>query len=321
MTQVGENRLKAKRKQTVVERFFSQFKDAMILILLAAAAISFYVALQGSDPTEFFRAGSDPAHCHFECHHGYGSGEQGRKITGSTSNMSAPHARVRRDGQESIIDASNWCPGYRLIEAGDYIPADGRLISAFNLKVEESALTGESVPVEKDAQAVVASSAPLGDRLNMVYSGCSVTYGHGEAVVTATGMNTEMGHIAGILNNEKQTQTPLQKKLAQLERMLGVLAIIICAVIFAIGLASGMELMEIFMVSISLAVSAIPEGLPAIVTIVLSIGVTRLAKRNAIIRKLPAVETLGGASVICSDKTGTADPKPYDPHSGLLCPR
>ena len=132
-----------------------------------------------------------------------------------------------------------------------------------------------------------------------------MTYGHGEAVVTATGMNTEMGHIAGILNNEKQTQTPLQKKLAQLGRMLGVLAIIICAVIFAIGLASGMELMEIFMVSISLAVSAIPEGLPAIVTIVLSIGVTRLAKRNAIIRKLPAVETLGGASVICSDKTGT----------------
>ena len=191
-----------------------------------------------------------------------------------------------------------------LIEAGDYIPADGRLISAFNLKVEESALTGESVPVEKDAQAVVASSAPLGDRLNMVYSGCSVTYGHGEAVVTATGMNTEMGHIAGILNNEKQTQTPLQKKLAQLGRMLGVLAIIICAVIFAIGLASGMELMEIFMVSISLAVSAsqrasryryhraVHRCYPA-------------GQAQCIIRKLPAVETLGGASVICSDKTGT----------------
>ena len=306
LTQVGENRLKAKRKQTVVERFFSQFKDAMILILLAAAAISFYVALQGSDPTEFFEPALILLIVILNAIMGTVQESKAERSLEALQNMSAPHARVRRDGQESIIDASKLVPGdIVLIEAGDYIPADGRLISAFNLKVEESALTGESVPVEKDAQAVVASSAPLGDRLNMVYSGCSVTYGHGEAVVTATGMNTEMGHIAGILNNEKQTQTPLQKKLAQLGRMLGVLAIIICAVIFAIGLASGMELMEIFMVSISLAVSAIPEGLPAIVTIVLSIGVTRLAKRNAIIRKLPAVETLGGASVICSDKTGT----------------
>ena len=299
LTQVGENRLKAKRKQTVVERFFSQFKDAMILILLAAAAISFYVALQGSDPTEFFEPALILLIVILNAIMGTVQESKAERSLEALQNMSAPHARVRRDGQESIIDASKLVPGdIVLIEAGDYIPADGRLISAFNLKVEESALTGESVPVEKDAQAVVASSAPLGDRLNMVYSGCSVTYGHGEAVVTATGMNTEMGHIAGILNNEKQTQTPLQKKLAQLGRMLGVLAIIICAVIFAIGLASGMELMEIFMVSISLAVSAIPEGLPAIVTIVLSIGVTRLAKRNAIIRKLPAVETLGGASVI-----------------------
>lgn len=306
LTRVGENRLKAKRKQTLAGRFFSQFKDAMILILLAAAAISFYVALQGNDPTEFFEPALILLIVVLNAIMGTVQESKAEKSLEALQNMSAPHARVRRDGQESIVDAAKLVPGdIVLIEAGDYIPADGRLISASNLKVEESALTGESVPVEKDAQVQVAADSPLGDRLNMVYSGCSVTYGHGEMVITATGMDTEMGHIASILNNEKQTQTPLQKKLAQLGRMLGVLAIAICGVIFAIGLASGMELMEIFMVSISLAVSAIPEGLPAIVTIVLSIGVTRLAKRNAIIRKLPAVETLGGASVICSDKTGT----------------
>lgn len=306
LTQTGENRLKAKRKQTVIERFFCQFKDAMILILLVAAAISFYVATQGDDPTEFFEPALILLIVVLNAIMGTIQESKAEKSLEALQNMSAPHARVLRDGQESIIDASKLVPGdIVLIEAGDYIPADGRLITTSNLKVEESALTGESVPVEKDALAEIAADAPLGDRLNMVYSGCSVTYGHGKIVVTATGMDTEMGHIAGILNNEKQSQTPLQKKLAQLGRILGVLAIAICGVIFVIGLASGMELMEIFMVSISLAVSAIPEGLPAIVTIVLSIGVTRLAKRNAIIRKLPAVETLGGASVICSDKTGT----------------
>lgn len=294
-TRVGENRLKAKRKQTVVERFFSQFKDAMILILLAAAAISFYVALQGNDAKEFFEPALILLIVVLNAIMGTVQESKEEKSLEALQNMSAPHARIRQDGQESVIDAAQLVPGdIVLIEAGDYIPADGRLLSASNLKVEESALTGESVPVEKDAQAQVAADAPLGDRLNMVYSGCSVTYGHGEIVVTATGMDTQMGHIAGILNNEKQAQTPLQKRLAQLGRMPGVLAVVICAAIFAIGLISGMDLMEIFMVSISLAVSAIPEGLPAIVTIVLSIGVTRLAKRNAIIRKLPAVETLGG---------------------------
>ena len=210
LTQVGENRLKAKRKQTVVERFFSQFKDAMILILLAAAAISFYVALQGSDPTEFFEPALILLIVILNAIMGTVQESKAERSLEALQNMSAPHARVRRDGQESIIDASKLVPGdIVLIEAGDYIPADGRLISAFNLKVEESALTGESVPVEKDAQAVVASSAPLGDRLNMVYSGCSVTYGHGEAVVTATGMNTEMGHIAGILNTSAEKAGPV----------------------------------------------------------------------------------------------------------------
>ena len=221
-------------------------------------------------------------------------------------NLSAPHARVLRDGKEQVIDAAKLVPGDIIhLEAGDFVPADARLIESVSLKSEESALTGESVPSEKDAQAQVSEEAPLGDRGNMVFSGCSITYGTASAVVTGTGMHTEMGKIAGLLSGEEESQTPLQKKLAQLGKYLGILALIACGVIFVVGLIDGMDVLEIFMTSVFLAVSAIPEGLPAIVTIVLSIGVQRMVKKNAIIRRLPAVETLGGASVICSDKTGT----------------
>ena len=191
------------------------------------------------------------------------------------------------------------------MEAGDFVPADARLLHSAGLKSEESALTGESVPSEKDYLAEVKEGAPLGDRHNMVYSGCSITYGTATAVVTATGMDTEMGKIANMLDNEEDGQTPLQQKLAQLGKYLGIVALAACAIIFVVGLANGIPVLEIFMTAVSLAVSAIPEGLPAIVTIVLSIGVQRMVKKNALIRKLPAVETLGGASVICSDKTGT----------------
>ena len=199
------------------------------------------------------------------------------------------------------------------LEAGDFVPADARLIKSVNLKSEESALTGESVPSEKFADAEVKEKAPIGDRTNMVFSGCSITYGTALAVVTATGMQTEMGKIAGILANEEESKTPLQVKLAKLGSMLGILVLAICGVMFAvqvvrdvIGKPFNVEvIMEAFMSAISLAVSAIPEGLPAVVTIVLSIGVQRMVKRNAIIRRLPAVETLGSSSVICSDKTGT----------------
>ena len=200
---------------------------------------------------------------------------------------------------------ANTCPRLAGVEAGDFVPADARLIESASLKSEESALTGESVPVEKDAQAAVAEGAPLGDRVNMLYSGCSVTYGRGRAIVTGTGMDTEMGKIAGLLEGEKETQTPLQQKLSQLGKYLGFVALAACAVIFVVGLINGIHVLEIFMTSVSLAVSAIPEGLPAIVTIVLAIGVQRMVKKNALIRRLPAVETLGSASVICSDKTGT----------------
>ena len=220
--------------------------------------------------------------------------------------ISSPQARVIREGQESIIPAAELVPGDIIkLEAGDYIPADARIIEEFSLKVEEAVLTGESVPSEKDAQAQVAANAPLGDRFNMLYSGCIVSYGTAKAIVTATGMNSEMGKIAHLLESETEGPTPLQQKLQMLGKYMGFLALGVCAVIFFIGLASGMKLVEIFMIAVALAVSAIPEGLPAIVTIVLAMGVQRMARRNAIIRKLSAVETLGSASVICSDKTGT----------------
>lgn len=228
------------------------------------------------------------------------------KALDALKNMSAPHARVIRDGEEKIIEASELVPGDIIrLEAGDFVPADARLLHSAGLKSEESALTGESVPSEKDYQAEVKEGAAIGDRHNMVYSGCSIAYGTATAVVTAIGMDTEMGKIANLLDNEEDGQTPLQAKLASLGKMLGFVALAACGVIFVVGLANGIPVLEIFMTAVSLAVSAIPEGLPAIVTIVLSIGVQRMVKKNALIRKLPAVETLGGASVICSDKTGT----------------
>lgn len=202
------------------------------------------------------------------------------KALEALKSLSAPHAKVIRDGQEQVIDAAGLVPGDIIIlEAGDFIPADARLIKSASLKSEESALTGESVPTEKDAAAVPEENAPLGDRHNMVYSGCSITYGRGVAVVTATGMNTEMGRIANLLENAEDTKTPLQERLAQLGRYLGVAAVFACVVIFVIGILSGMRVMEIFMTAVSLAVSAIPEGLPAIVTIVLAIGVQQMARK------------------------------------------
>ena len=302
----GENRLQEKKKKTMFWRFIDQFRDAMILILIAAAIISFVVAITEGNPKEFF----EPLLILFivilNAVMGVMQESKAEKALDALKSLSAPHARVIRGGEERIIDASELVPGDIIkVEAGDFIPADARLLQSVSLKSEESALTGESVPSEKDAAAVVAEDAPLGDRANMIFSGCSVTYGTAVAVVTATGMKTEMGKIAGLLDNETEGQTPLQKKLAQLGKYLGIVALAACAVIFVVGLANGIPVLEIFMTAVSLAVSAIPEGLPAIVTIVLSIGVQKMVKRNALIRRLPAVETLGSASIICSDKTGT----------------
>lgn len=302
----GPNKLREKKKKTTLQRFLDQFKDVMILILIVAAIISFAIACVERNPKEFFEPALILLIVILNAVMGVLQESKAEKALDALKNMSAPHARVLRDGVESVILASELIPGDIIrLEAGDFIPADARLLHSVSLKSEESALTGESVPSEKDANASVADKAPLGDRTNMVFSGCSITYGTATAVVTATGMDTEMGHIANLLENEEETQTPLQKKLAQLGKYLGVVAITACGIIFIVGISNGIPVMEIFMTAVSLAVSAIPEGLPAIVTIVLSIGVQQMVKRNALIRRLPAVETLGSASIICSDKTGT----------------
>ena len=304
--QYGENKLAEKKKKTNLQRFLEQFKDAMIIILLLAAAVSFVVACFGHDPMEFFEPLLILLIVVLNSVLGMVQEAKAEKALDALKSMSAPHARVLRDGKEQVIDAAQLVPGDVIrLEAGDFIPADARLLKSVSLKSEESALTGESVPSEKDAAALVEEKAPLGDRSNMVFSGCSVTYGTATAVVTGTGMNTEMGKIAGLLEGEEEGQTPLQQKLAQLGKYLGFVALAACAVIFVVGLVNGINVLEIFMTAVSLAVSAIPEGLPAIVTIVLAIGVQRMVKKNALIRRLPAVETLGSASVICSDKTGT----------------
>ena len=304
--QYGPNKLKEKKKKSNLKRFGEQFKDVMILILIAAAIVSFIIACIEKNPQEFFEPLLILLIVILNAIMGVMQESKAEKALDALKNMSAPHARVIRNGKEEIIDATELVPGDIIkLEAGDFIPADARLLYSTSLKCEESALTGESVPSEKDYSADVAENAPLGDRANMVFSGCSVTYGTATAVVTATGMDTQMGKIANLLDTDNNSQTPLQQKLAQLGKYLGLLALAACAVIFAVGVLNNIPPIDIFMIAVSLAVSAIPEGLPAIVTIVLSIGVQRMVKRNALIRRLPAVETLGSASVICSDKTGT----------------
>jgi len=302
----GPNKLREKKKKTTVQRFFDQFKDAMILILIVAAIISFAVVCAEQNWSELFEPLLILLIVILNAVMGVYQEGKAEKALDALKNMSAPHARVIRDGEEKIINASDLVPGDIIrLESGDFVPADARLLHSVSLKSEESALTGESVPSEKDSETTVCKDAPIGDRTNMVFSGCSITYGTATAVVTATGMDTEMGKIANLLDTEEDGQTPLQQKLAQLGKYLGIMALAACAIIFVVGLVNGIPVLEIFMTAVSLAVSAIPEGLPAIVTIVLSIGVQRMVKKNALIRKLPAVETLGGASVICSDKTGT----------------
>ena len=302
----GPNKLTEKKKKSLFAKFLDQFKDVMIIILIIAAIVSFGVICYEQTWNELFEPALILIIVILNAIMGVFQENKAEKALEALKKMTAPHARVIRDGVEHIIDASEIVPGDIIkVEAGDFVPADARLIDSTSLKSEESALTGESVPSEKDAYEITEDNAPLGDRTNMIFSGCSITYGTATAAVTSTGMNTEMGKIANLLAGEKDTQTPLQHKLAELGKYLGIVALIACAIIFIIGLISGIPIMEIFMTSVSLAVSAIPEGLPAIVTIVLSIGVQRMAKKNALIRRLPAVETLGSASVICSDKTGT----------------
>ena len=313
LREFGPNRLHEKKKKSFWKRFSEQLKDFMVIILIIAAAISLVTTIlnRGEDWIEPIVI---VAIVILNALLGVFQESKAEAALEALKNMAAPSAKVRRDGIVKVIPADQLVPGdLLLLEAGDYIPADARLIEAASLHCEESALTGESVPVEKLLKEGIPDIAGVGDRINMVYAGCAVSYGRGEAVVTETGMRTEMGKIAAIIEDTDQNVTPLKIKLAQLGKTLGFLALIICFVIFVVGLVqvfiqggSWVErIVELFMTAISLAVAAIPEGLPAIVTVVLALGVQRMVKKNAIIRNLPAVETLGSASVICSDKTGT----------------
>lgn len=312
LKEYGYNRLAGKRKVTFLERFVRQMGDFMVIILLIAAAVSFVATIiEGTNDW------IEPLIIVFiVLLNSFIGAFQESRAEASLENlksMVAPSAKVYRDGILRVISAAELVPGDVIaLEAGDYVPADCRLIESASLHSDESALTGESVPVEK-LQAVLEDITPLAERVNMLYSGCSITYGRGKAIVTGTGMVSEVGKIATLLDNADSGMTPLKQKLATLGKLLGIGVLIICAVVFVVGLfepatAQGPfinRILTLFMTSVALAVAAIPEGLPAIVTVVLALGVSRMVKRNAIIRNLPAVETLGSASVICSDKTGT----------------
>lgn len=309
LEQNGANKLNEKKPRTFMQRFFAQMKDVMIIILLIAAAVSLalsvYHSMSGQE-ADWIEPIVIVLIVLINGILGVVQESKAEAALEALKHMTAPLARVIRGGVTDSIPSAELVAGdVVLLEAGDFVPADCRLIKSASLKCDEAALTGESVPSDKNADAEVKNDAPLGDRFNMVYSGCAVSYGRATAVVVETGMKTEMGKIAAMLESEPESDTPLQKKLAQLGKYLGFLALGICAVIFVVGLIDNLGIMEMFMTAVSLAVAAIPEGLPAIVTIVLAIGVQRMVEKNAIIRRLPAVETLGSASVICSDKTGT----------------
>lgn len=295
----GKNKLETKKKKTLFKQFLSQLKDVMIYILIIAAIISAFLG-EISDALIILLVIIINAVI------GVIQESKAEKALDALKELSTPKALVKRDGSLKEILSEDIVPGdIVIIDAGRYIPGDLRLIDTANLKIEESAFTGESVPSEKDASFLPDKEIPIGDQNNMAFMSTLATYGRGVGVVVGTGMNTEIGKIAKMIEQEENDETPLQKKLSELGKILGFLAVGICILIFIISFFQGRDLLEMFLTSISLAVAAIPEGLPAIVAIVLALGVQRMVKNNAIIRKLPAVETLGSVSIICSDKTGT----------------
>lgn len=300
----GINELKAKKKKTLLIKFLEQFKDFMIIILIIAALVSGiigYIENEGiTDSIIILIVVIMNAII------GVAQESKAEKSLEALQKLSSHVAKVIRNGELIIIPSKELVPGdIVVLETGDYVPADLRIIEAVNLKVQEASLTGESVPVEKNIEAISNEKVGIGDRTNMLFSSSLITYGRGKGIVVETGMNTEVGKIASIINDTNETETPLQEKLNKLGKTLGIGALIICAVIFVIGLLYGKNPLDMFMTAVSLAVAAIPEGLAAVSTIVLAIGVQRMVKKHAIVKKLPAVETLGSATVICSDKTGT----------------
>ncbi len=300
----GKNELKAKPKKSLFQKFLEQFKDFMIIVLIVAAVISGIVGIQeGEGITDTIIILIVVI---VNAIIGVAQENKAEKSLEALQKLSSHVAKVVRDGKLIVIPSADLVPGdIVILETGDYVPADIRLIEAVNLKSQESALTGESVPVEKTTDTIEDQSVGIGDRTNMLFSSSLITYGRGKGVVVETGMKTEVGKIAEMINEAEEGATPLQIKLNNLGKTLGIVALVICAIIFVVGMLYGKAPLHMFMTAVSLAVAAIPEGLAAVSTIVLAIGVQRMVKRNAIVKKLPAVETLGSASVICSDKTGT----------------
>lgn len=300
----GPNQLASKKQKSLAAMFFDQFKSSMVLILIIAAIISAFIGIkEGEGITETIII---LAILLVNALIGMWQEKKAQSSLEALNRMSAPHSKVLRDGSVTEIVSTEIVPGdIVVLDTGDIIPADMRLIEAVNLKIQESALTGESVPVEKNTETIKSEEVPLGDRHNMTFSTSIVTYGRGKGVVVGTGMDTEVGKIAHMLQNTQQTETPMSKRLEQLGKVLGYVALAICLLIFGVGILYGNNWLEMFMMAVSLAVAAIPEGLQIVSTIVLAIGVQRLVKLNAIVRTLPSVETLGSTTVICSDKTGT----------------
>lgn len=300
----GKNELKAQKKKSLFVKFLEQFKDFMIIVLIIAAIISGVVGyMQGEGITDSIIILIVVI---VNAIIGVAQEAKAEKSLEALQKLSSHSAKVMRNGILTVVPSKELVPGdIVILDTGDFVPADLRIIEAANLKSQESSLTGESVPVEKYSEVIKDEKVGIGDRVNMLFSSSLITYGRGKGIVVETGMNTEVGKIAGIINDTKKAETPLQIKLNKLGKTLGLVALAICAFIFIIGLIYGKEPLDMFMTAVSLAVAAIPEGLAAVSTIVLAIGVQRMVKKHAIVKKLPAVETLGSATVICSDKTGT----------------
>ncbi|MCX8075301.1 MAG: cation-translocating P-type ATPase [Clostridia bacterium] len=305
LEEMGPNKLKEVAKKTIFSKLLDQFKNVMIIILIISAILSAFVSISENEPF------TDTIIILFvvflNAILGVIQESKAEKAIEALKQMSLPYIKVKRDGRVLSIKTEDLVIGdIVLIEAGDYVPADMRIISNHSLRVEEAALTGESIPVDKQKAKIDSEhEIPIADRVNMIYSGSSVVYGRAEAIVTATGMNTELGKIANAIYAGEGEQTPLQKKMDELSKVLSIIVVVIAVIMFVVGYIEGNPIMDVFMLAVSLSVAAIPEGLAAVITITLAIGVQKMAKQKSIIRKLSAVEALGSTEVICSDKTGT----------------
>ena len=300
----GLNQLEAAKKKSLLQRFLDQFKDFSIIVLIIAAIVSGVVGVaNGEGITDTIIILIVVL---VNAIIGVSQEAKAEKSLEALQKLTDHASKVIRNGEVTVVPAKELVPGdIVVLDTGDYIPADLRIIEAINLKSQEASLTGESLPVEKETAKIENEETGIGDRVNMAFSSSLVTYGRGKGIVVETGMTTEVGKIAGMINSTEKQETPLQTKLNKLGKTLGIAALAICVFIFLIGLIQGKEPIHMFMTAVSLAVAAIPEGLVAVSTIVLAIGVQKMVKKNAIVKRLPAVETLGSATVICSDKTGT----------------